>query len=168
MKRILLILLCIGTHITAGEYEDQHRQVPLLHYHDDFKDYYPMLSHRYELGDLPLAEPVLVLDRHQQVKATIVKTDSGIIPYSESLSNVTIEGVGLEPLHVAIKGFRDIRAQWAGSNLLYFNINIGHIASVECLLDVRERKWLYQKSISYNKYSEMKISSNKPDAGNGN
>lgn len=167
MKQTLLILLCVGLCVLAGEYEEQHKQVPPLRYHDDFKDYYPKLSHSYTLDGLPLLDPVVVLDNRQTAKATIIRTDGGVIPYEKSLSNVTIEGVDIKPLHVSIKGFRVIRAKWVGSNLLYLDINIGHIASVECVLDVRKRQWIYSKSISYNKYSEMRIQSTKAYAGDG-
>jgi len=157
MKKIIAVVLFVGSSVLGSDYSEEHKQVPLLRYHNNFADFYPKLSHSYRLDGLALEQTEVVLDSHQTVKATIVRTDGSVVPYEKNLSNITIEGVDIELLQISLKGFRNIRVEWLGSNLLFFDVNIGHIASVECLLDVRERKWVYSKSISYNKHSKLRV-----------
>ncbi len=166
MKRALSIFVCAGSIVLASNYVEQHRLVPLLQYHDEFKDYYPKLHNRHNLNGLDTSQPTVVLDAYDTMKATFIQSQGSVAP---SLGNVTIEGIDTETLQVSLSGFRSVRLEWVGSNLLYFNINIGHVANVESLLNVREKKWIYSKSIYYNKHSKLKIaSSHAVEATNAN
>lgn len=157
MIRPTTLLLSLACPLIAGDGVRQQGQLPPLVYHDRFKESYPELGKAHDLKGLVLEDPLVVMDSQRIVKATVVRTDGAKVPFGKSLGNVSIEGVDLEPRQIAFQGFRSLKAEWVGSNLLYFYADIGHVAGVECLLDVRAGKWLYIRSISYNKNSQMKL-----------
>lgn len=52
---------------------------------------------------------------------------------------------------VAFSDFKSARISWINDKLLYLDCNIGHVPSVDAILDVENLKWIYRGSKSYNR-----------------
>ena len=83
------------------------------------------------------------------IAMTLIRTNGTKVPYGESLGNIIINLEDGRVRYVQLKQFRDVQMNWINDRLLYINCNIGHIASVDAILDVEDNKWIYRKSVQF-------------------
>lgn len=81
--------------------------------------------------------------------ATLVCTDAVKVPYDQEKAHITITSKYFPPVYVKVKFFRTVRLTWITERTVLIDRDIGHIAGIEEILDVIDRRWLSQQSISY-------------------
>jgi hypothetical protein len=81
--------------------------------------------------------------------ATQECTDAVKVPYDQEEAHITITSKYFPPVYVKVKFFRTVRLTWITDRAVLIDRDIGHIAGIEEILDVIDRRWLSQQSISY-------------------
>jgi hypothetical protein len=81
--------------------------------------------------------------------AALVGTDAVKVPYEQEEARVTITSKYFRPVYVNVKFFRTVKLTWITERTVLIDRDIGHIAGIEEILDVIDRRWLSQQSISY-------------------
>jgi len=60
-----------------------------------------------------------------------------------------VTGEDLDPLYIEVKNFRSVSVSWATDRILVIKRDIGHVAAMEEVIDIVERRWLSQKALFY-------------------
>ena len=81
--------------------------------------------------------------------ATITQTDPIKIPYTEETAHIEVTGEDIDPLYIEVKNFRSVSVSWATDRILVIKRDIGHVAAMEEVIDIVERRWLSQKALFY-------------------
>ena len=81
--------------------------------------------------------------------ATVVSTDAVKVPYDQEQAHITITTKHFPPVYVNVKFFRTVTLTWITERTVLIDRDIGHIAGIEEILDVIDRRWLSQQSVSY-------------------
>lgn len=148
--RILLLLFTFSSALLSATNGDV-----FVNYSDRFKSKYPLLSSSHDLKSVPTEGIREFRDERGMMTASLLRTDGSKVPYDKAKANISVFGQGVNPIRISIADFRTVTIQWLGSNIVYIYVDVGHIAATESLLNVRERRWIYQKSISYNKHANI-------------
>ena len=127
------------------------QQAPPVAYSDAFAGRYG------EASDTPLEFPeatplepaVVVRSRLGASSATMLRTDGVKIPYEQAEAHITVTSELGAPSYLRMRGFRSVTTSWVGERLLFIYRDVGHVAAVEEIYDVVDRKWLLQQSVHY-------------------
>jgi len=79
----------------------------------------------------------------------VLRTDGTKIPYENAEAHISIETELGDAIHITMKGFRSVSAEWIGERLLFIKRDIGHVAGIEEIYDVVDGKWVLQQSVHY-------------------
>jgi hypothetical protein len=71
------------------------------------------------------------------------------VTYDRETAYIEVTGKRFVPLYIAVKNFRTISLSWATDRILVIQRDMGHVAAIEEVIDVVDRKWLSQQSVSY-------------------
>jgi hypothetical protein len=97
-------------------------------------------------GSTPL-EPTVIYSSHlEYATARLTRTDGARV--SPGVAYVEVTGTQIKPLYIELRKFRAIELIWATDRILIIKRNIGHIAAIEEVIDVVDRRWLSQQSVS--------------------
>jgi hypothetical protein len=72
------------------------------------------------------------------------------VTYDRETAYIEVTGKQLFPLYIEVKNFRTVSLSWATDRILVIRQDMGHIAAIEEVIDVVDRKWLSQQSVIYN------------------
>jgi len=142
MNALLLVLLLAQLPVQAG---------PPLWYSDFFSDRYSQVVS----GPLsfpkntPLEARVDRFSPQKTGQAIVLRTDGTQIPYEDEVAHISVISEIADPSFIVTKDFRTITVQWVSERLLLIRRDIGHVAGIEELYDVIDKKFLIQKSIQY-------------------
>jgi hypothetical protein len=81
--------------------------------------------------------------------ATLINTDATKVPYDREEAHVAITSKQFPPVFVKVAFFRTVTLTWITERTVLIARDIGHTAGIEEILDVVDRRWLSQESISY-------------------
>jgi hypothetical protein len=120
-------------------------------YSDDFKQYYSRIT-----KDAPEFPPTVPVESTLTIpspmgygSAKVVCTDGVKVPYDQQEAHVTITSKYFPRVCVEVKFFRTVTLTWITERTVLIERDIGHIAGIEEILDVIDRRWLSQQSLSY-------------------
>jgi hypothetical protein len=122
-----------------------------LNYGQELKEYYSrILSSRPEFApDIPLEPEFKSVSPFGFVTAVLTQTDPTKVTYNRETAYIEVTGKRLVPLYIEVKNFRTVSLSWATDRILVIRRDMGHIAAIEEVIDVVDRKWLSQQSVSY-------------------
>jgi hypothetical protein len=114
-------------------------------------------SHEAKISDQPCAvpralqtqQPYVVLTELRNWSATVVETNSTVVPYDQARACIRLQGPGSVVRHIAIGDFRTLRLHWVSERLLYVFTDVGHIAGVGQLFDVVDATRIYARTEIY-------------------
>ena len=143
--RHAVILLAFGSAVAAGEPE-----IALTYHQISAERSSQIVAKRPAFApDTPL-EPALILESPLKfAQARLVRTDGSKVPYEREMAHIEITGPQIKPLYIEVADFRTIRIAWATDRTLVITRDIGHIAGIEEIIDVVDRKWLSQWEVTY-------------------
>jgi len=98
---------------------------------------------------VPVDSTVTVLSPMGYGSATVVCTDAVKVPYDQEEARITITSKYFRPVFVNVKFFRTVELTWITERTVLIHRDIGHTAGIEEILDVIDRRWLSQQSMSY-------------------
>jgi hypothetical protein len=122
-----------------------------VNYGQELKEYYSKI-----LSSRPVFAPGTPLE--PQLKSTsplgfatalLTQTDPTKVTYDRETAYIEVTGKRFVPLYIAVKNFRTIILSWATDRILVIQRDMGHVAAIEEVIDVVDRKWLSQQSVSY-------------------
>ena len=122
-----------------------------VYYSDEWKQYYSRIV---EKGaefppSVPVESTLTIPSPMKYGSAKVVSTDGVKVPYDQQEAHVTITSKLFPPVYVTVKFFRTMTLTWITERTVLIDRDIGHIAAIEEILDVVDRRWLSQQSISY-------------------
>lgn len=137
-KRLLAILLLVPA-LASGQ----------PGYTQEWKQHYSRLVSGALTFDpkIPLEPPVVSVSPRQYAAASLTRTDGAKLAYDKQVAHITITSRHFPPIHVETRFFRTVRASWVTDRLLLIERDIGHVARIEEVLDVVDRKWLSQQGV---------------------
>ena len=97
----------------------------------------------------PLEPVVVVSSPIGSSTARVLRTDGTKIPYDDAEAHITVLSAFGEPIYFKSKGFRTVNVHWLGERFLFISKGIGHIAAIEEIYDIVDKKWLVQQTVSY-------------------
>lgn len=98
---------------------------------------------------VPVEPPVTIPSPLGYASATLVSTDGVKVPYDQQEAHIAITSKSFPPVYVTAKFFRTVTLTWITERTVLIDRDIGHIAGIEEILDVIDRRWLSQQSITY-------------------
>ncbi|MGE5176540.1 MAG: hypothetical protein ACM3JJ_09220 [Hyphomicrobiales bacterium] len=142
MRWLWMALLLVATPRLAPAQPD---------YSDIWKSYY---SHVVEkAADFPPGTPVdstvTIPSPMGYGSVAMVSTDGVKVPYDQAEAHISITSKYFRPVHVRVRFFRTLNVTWITERTVLIDRDIGHIAAIEEILDVVDRRWLSQQSVSY-------------------
>ena len=125
--------------------------MPPVSYSDSFSDRYSEASDsRLEFHpETPLEPLIEVQSALGASTAQVLRTDGVKVFYENALAHISVESKLCEDIYFKVKGFRTVTASWIGERYLFIRRDIGHVAAIEEIYDLVERKWLLQQSVHY-------------------
>ncbi len=122
-----------------------------INYGQELKEYYSkILSSRPVFAPGAPLEPALKSTSPLGFATSVLtQTDPTKVTYDRETANIEVSGKSFVPLYIAVKNFRTIILTWATDRILIIQRDIGHLAAIEEVIDVVDRKWLSQQSVSY-------------------
>jgi hypothetical protein len=120
-------------------------------YSDIWKEYYSRVVDKapeFPPG-VPVESTVTIPSPMGYGSATLISTDGTKVPYDQEEAHITITSKLFPPVHVRVKFFRTLTLTWITERTVLIDRDIGHIAGIEEILDVIDRRWLSQQSLSY-------------------
>ena len=148
MKLIYLFLLSIMPGMTLGQ--ELARPVS---YSDLFKEHYSKVSSK-ELvfgENIPIENEKEIKSQMRSGSIVLRRTDGARIPYEDAKAYLTVRSSLSETIHIEVKYMRWIEVKWISERAFLIYRNIGHIAGIEEIYDILDRKWLLQTSVHYMK-----------------
>lgn len=129
---------------TAGNASGGH-----IRYSDDFASNYPQIvTTPPDIGADTLDPPLILQSVRKSRTATLLQ--SGLkVPYEKQVAVITIESAGGRKRFLVFRSFRAIDMKWVNDRLLYFDVDVGHIAGIQALFDAETGRWLYRQSVEY-------------------
>ena len=124
---------------------------PPASYSDGFADRYSVVVEEplvFE-PETPLEDEIVVHSPTGEGTARLTRTDGVKVPYEENVAHVVIEHRFGDTVYLRSTGFRTINVTWIGERYVFINKGIGHVAAIEEIFDLVERKWLVQHSVAY-------------------
>ena len=122
-----------------------------VYYSDDFKEYYSHITK--DAPEFPSSVPVestlTIPSPAGYGSATMICTDGVKVPYDQQEAHITITSKYFPRVFVEVKFFRTVKVTWITERTVLIERDIGHIAGIEEILDVIDRRWLSQQSLSY-------------------
>ncbi len=126
--------------------------IPAVTYSDSFQDRYSEIvetSRQFGAGT-PLEGKIRHVRSPLEIStASILRTDGAKVPYEDAEAHILIETEQGPHVYVIVKGFRSVSVSWIGERFLLIKRDIGHVAGIEEIFDLVERKWLIQQSVHY-------------------
>jgi hypothetical protein len=122
-----------------------------LNYGQELKEYYSrILVSRPEFApDIPLEPGLTSNSPFGFATAVVTQTDPTKVTYDRETAYIEVTGKQLVPLYIEVKNFRTVSLSWATDRILVIRRDMGHTAAIEEVLDIIDRKWLSQQSVSY-------------------
>lgn len=150
MFRHLLLPILLVTLPSLADSVIEEDGPPAL-YGNEFSDRYSVIEGKAPnvLDGRPVEDPVVVVSPQKYGIATVKRTLGTEVPYDRAIAVVSIEHKFGDPIYLKSIGFRTITVSWIGERFVHINKGIGRIVSVEEIVDLVERKWLIQHTISY-------------------
>lgn len=99
--------------------------------------------------NLPTKKPYMVASPLGNWSATVLETDSGVVPYDQARACVSLRGPNGAVRAITVGAFRTLELQWLNERLLYAFTDVGHIAGVGQLFDVVDSTRLYARTEIY-------------------
>jgi hypothetical protein len=128
-------------------------QVPgiSLNYGQELKEYYSrILGPRPEFApDTPLKPELMSSSPFGFAAAILTQTDPTRMTYDRETAYIEVTGKRLVPLYIEVMIFRTFSLSWATDRILVIRRDMCHIAAIEEVIDVVDRKWLSKQSVSY-------------------
>lgn len=124
-----------------------------VYYSDTFSEWYSQIlieEPSFESGT-PVIPAETIRSRLGTSKAEIVQTDAVQVPYDQSLAFITVTTELGAPIHIRTSRFRSVTLSWVGESLLVVTRDVGHVAGIEEIFDLDQRRWLLQRSLFYEK-----------------
>ncbi len=122
-----------------------------VNYSDDFRQYYSRI-----VKDAPEFPPNVPVESTLTIpspagygSATVVCTDAVKVPYDQEQAHIAITSKYFPRVCVEVKFFRTVKMTWITERTVLIERDIGHTAGIEEILDVIDRRWLSQQSLSY-------------------
>lgn len=140
MKFLMSLLLTISASASAQ-----------ISYSDTLKEHYSRIVNtplKFAAG-VPLEPPVLVPSPRAYGSASLMRTDGVKVPYESEEAHIAITSQFFPPLYVEVKFFRTVTLTWLTERLILIHRDIGHIAGIEEVLDVIDRRWISQQSLIF-------------------
>lgn len=97
----------------------------------------------------PFLKPETSKSPSEYAQAVIYQTDPVKVPYDQEKAYIEISGDDVSPLYIEVKYFRSVWVSWATDRILVIHRDIGHVAGMEEVIDVVDRRWLSQKAVFY-------------------
>lgn len=120
-------------------------------YSDDLKQYYSRIVA--QTPAFPFATPVqpalTIPSPMRAATATLISTDATSVPYDQEEAHIAVTGDSIAPVYVTVKCFRTVRLTWVTDRTVLITRDLGPRSRVEEILDVIDRRWLSQQSVSY-------------------
>lgn len=122
-------------------------------YSSDLKQYYSrIVTHAPAFPPATPVEPALTVPSPMRSgTATLESTDATTVPYDHEEAHIRITRAGATPVYVAVSYFRTMTLSWVTERTLLIERDVGPTAGIEEILDVIDRRWLSQQSVSYPK-----------------
>jgi len=116
-----------------------------------FKDHYSRIVRERPVfaNGTPLLSMEMSKSPNGFATATIAQTDPVKIPYNEETAHIEVTGDDIDPLYIEVKNFRGVSVSWATDRILIIKRDIGHVAAMEEVIDIVERRWLSRKALFY-------------------
>ena len=126
--------------------------IPTIVYSDSFQDRYSEIVEtrpQFEPGT-PLESKIRNVRSPLEISiASVWRTDGAKVPYEDAEAHILIETKQGPHVYLRAKGFRSLNVSWIGERLLLIKRDIGHVAGIEEIFDLVDRKWILQQSVHY-------------------
>jgi hypothetical protein len=122
-----------------------------LSYSNMWKQYYSRIVEKapeFPAG-IPVEPTVTIPSPMGYGSAALVSTDAVKVPYDQEEAHIAIRSKYFPPVYLKVKFFRTVTLIWITERIVLIDRDIGHIAGIEEILDVIDRRWLSQQSVSY-------------------
>jgi hypothetical protein len=143
---ILVLLVCLPVSALRAQ-----EPGVTLNYGQELKEYYSIvLSSRPEFSpDTPLEPELSSVSPFGFATAALTQTDPTKVTYDRETAYIEVTGKRLVPLYIEVMIFRTVSLSRATDRILVIRRDMGHTAAIEEVLDIIDRKWLSQQSVSY-------------------
>ena len=81
--------------------------------------------------------------------ALLRQTDGTLVPYDRAVACLSFSGPKGAECNVLLRRFRTIQLHWINDRLVVIEVNIGRAASIFQILDLEQKRWIYQLGESY-------------------
>ncbi len=143
-----------GLYSDGTEIRLQKEQGVPYDYDEDefFKEHYShtLKVHPVFPNGTPLLPNVASMSPSGFASVVLTQTDPIKIPYDDETAYIEVTGEQFAPLYIEVKNFRGVELSWATDRILVIRRDIGHIAGMEEVIDIVDRRWLFQKAFHFN------------------
>ena len=141
----VLVVLCML--LPAAWTEEVHE----VQFGEQFHEFYPTVVDAAAVMPVGLPQEVAVevLSPARMWSATVERTDATRVAYDDELALLRIHGVGRPTTVIRVHGFRTVTVAWINDRLLHVQLDLGHVAMVDAIYDLNDRRWLYRDSLTY-------------------
>ena len=140
---------------TTQDYINALRKEPLYTYHHEFKEYYPhVLREKPTLSQYHKLPDIITTDGGDIKAYSYEKKEVDSNGFKSFTSAVQIVGSHQPSVWITLSRYRNFEIQFLSSDLVFIQMDIGHIAGTESILKLSGGgKFIYQMSYSFNKFS---------------
>ncbi len=142
----LAVLGCLAATVVTAE-----EPTGSIKYGQELKEYYStVLSSRPVFAPGTPLEPALTsTSPFGFATAVMTQTDPTKVTYDRETAYIEVTSERFVPLYIAVKYFRTVSLSWATDRILVIQRDLGPAAAIEEVIDIVDRAWLSQQSVSY-------------------